>query len=100
MEVSNNSSGSRFISIHNTTDKVKVDDQGITNNHQHRYIEINSVDEGDVVSVRRSSEDRSEEDSSEVDGESELTDHDAIRPNLNASGTITISEDSETDGED
>lgn len=50
--------------------------------------------------MRRSSEERSEEDSSDIEGESELTDHDAIRPNMNASGTITISVDSETDGDD
>jgi hypothetical protein len=51
-----------------------------------------------VVSVQQSSNEKSEEGSSEEDGESELTDHDAIRANLNATGTITISVESETEG--
>jgi len=60
-------------------------------------VDILSGDEGEVVSVRQTSEEKTEEDSSEIEGESELTDHDAIRENLNASGPITISVDSETD---
>jgi len=50
-----------------------------------------------MISINKSSEERSEEDSSADDGESELTDHDAIRANMNASGPITISADSEID---
>ena len=93
------SSQDQFFSLQNTTGKVKVDDQRITNNQQNRYVEHSSGDEDEVISVQRSSKNSGsdEDDSSAAEEESELTDHDAIRANLNASGPITISGDSETE---
>jgi len=61
-------------------------------------VEKTSSEEGDEISVEQSSNQNSEEESSDQEGEdSELTDHEAIRANLNATGAITISVESETD---